>query len=80
MGCGCSFEIFWFSSKQQVPKTFVQEIGDAFSYSCPKRVSEIARLDKNLMQIISQGITFYLPGLSKTQKDCKSREIFYANY
>ena len=46
----------------------------------PKRVSEIARLDKNFMQIINQGMTFYLPFISKTQKDCKSRELFYAIY
>ena len=32
------------------------------------------------MQTISYGIKFYLLGFSKTQKDCKSREVDYAIY
>ena len=61
-------------------KLLSKKLAMLLTIAAPKRVSETARLDKNFMQIISNGIKFYLPGLSKTQKDCKSREIFYANY
>ena len=61
-------------------KLLSKKLAMLLAIAAPKRVSEIARLDKNFMQIIPNGIKFYLPGLSKTQKDCKSREIFYANY
>ena len=46
----------------------------------PKRVSEIARLDKNFLQIINQGMTFYLPFISKTQKDCKYIEKYFMQF
>ena len=46
----------------------------------PKRVSEIARLDKHFMQIIYQGMTFYLPFISKTQKDCKYIEKYFMQF
>ena len=48
--------------------------------TAPKRASEIARLDKNFMVINSEGATFQLPGLSKTQKDCNPKEVFYCRF
>ena len=48
--------------------------------SAPKRASEIARLDKRFMLINSDGVSFQLPGLCKTQKDCNPREVFYSRY
>ena len=48
--------------------------------TAPKRASEIARLDKKFMVINSEGATFQLTGLSKTQKDCNPKEVFYCRF
>lgn len=61
-------------------KLLSKKLATLLAITAPKRVSEIARLDKKFMRVTQQGITFYLPGLSKTQKYCKSREVFYAKH
>lgn len=59
-------------------KLLSNKLATLLAITAPKKISEIARIDKKFMRVTQQGITFYLPGLSKTQKDCKSREFFYA--
>ena len=46
----------------------------------PKRVSEICRLDRRFMVRRNNCIEFFLPGISKTQKDCVSRSVKYVGF
>ena len=43
----------------------------------PKRVSELARFDVRFMTMTPEYVTFRLPGLSKTLKNCTSKEVTY---
>ena len=43
----------------------------------PKRVSEISRLNTKFMKFTQNGVVFELPGLSKTQKTGKPKQIVY---
>ena len=43
----------------------------------PKRVSEISRLNTQFMKFTQNGVVFELPGLSKTQKTGKPKQIVY---
>lgn len=59
-------------------KLLSKKLATLLAIAAPK--TEIARLDRKFMRVTQQGITFYLPGFSKTQKYCKSREVFYAKH
>ena len=48
--------------------------------AAPKRISEIARLDRRFMSRNKSSIIFHLPGLSKTQKDCNNRSVKYCKF
>lgn len=49
--------------------------------AAPKRVSEIARLDRRFMSKKKNSVNFDLPGLSKTQKKtCKHRSVKYFKF
>ena len=48
--------------------------------AAPKRVSEIARLDRRFMLKRNNSITFTLPGLSKTQTDGQNRSVQYHSF
>ena len=61
-------------------KTLTKKLTILLAIAAPKRSSEIARLDIRFMQINNEGAKFQLPGLSKTQSDCNSKEIFYPKF
>ena len=63
-------------------KILSKKLAVLLAIAAPKRVSEIARLDKNFMSIApnSHSVRFFLPGLSKTQKDASTREVVYDSF
>ena len=48
--------------------------------AAPKRVSEIARLDRRFMLKRNNSVKFTLPGLSKTQTDGQNRSVQYNKF
>ncbi|XP_062591128.1 uncharacterized protein LOC134252662 [Saccostrea cucullata] len=68
------------SNEELSLKLLSKKLAMLLAIAAPKRVSEIARLDKGFMQVIPSGVKFLLPGLSKTQRDCSSKEVFYARF
>lgn len=61
-------------------KTLSKKLATLLAITAPKRASEIVRLDTRFMHIGDDGVTFQLPGLSKTQSDCTPKEVFYSNF
>ncbi|XP_061164041.1 uncharacterized protein LOC133173125 [Saccostrea echinata] len=68
------------SNEELSLKLLSKKLAMLLAIAAQKRVSEIARLDKGFMQVIPSGVKFLLPGLSKTQRDCHSKEVFYARF
>jgi len=61
-------------------KILSKKLVTLLAITAPIRASEIARLDKRFMLLNNEGVSFQLPGLCKTQKDCNPREVIYSRY
>lgn len=61
-------------------KQITQKLAVLLAVATPKRVSELSRLDRKYMTIANGQVKFQLPGLSKSQKDCTTREVIYPHY
>jgi len=61
-------------------KLLGKKLAILLALAAPKRVSEIARLDRRFMSKANNMVKFSLPGLSKTQKDCQNRTVEYKKF
>lgn len=64
-------------NKDLTIKMLSKKLTILLAIASPKRVSELARFDVRFMTMTPEYVTFRLPGLSKTQKNCTSKEVTY---
>lgn len=67
-------------NKKMELKILSKKLAILLALAAPKRVSEIARLDRRFMAKRNDSISFDLPGLSKTQTDPTARSVKYQKF